>query len=330
MAKAKIKNNIAQNYGGGIFALDVESKCTLSNIEITENSANSGSGGGIYTYGILDVSGNDTNISNNVAGTYGGGIMLKTEGTIENTIISQNKALTEAGGGIRCDGRLILKNCKVIENKAFTTGGGVDWSSAGGILICDGENIIEHNEVNENESNICPNFSNEADNWYKDEKLNITPIDIKLEKRFILNKDVQNSYMQGMTTTDKYVVFNQVSTDDKNTNINIVDKNKFEVLNNVDEYCFGHANNLTYNPINKKYYISYCDSSNNYYIKSFEITENYKIEIKDITKTQRQYFAFTYDIDHNNFIGISGNTVYILDMDFNEIRHFKLRKILFN
>ena len=67
---------------------------------------------------------------------------------------------------------------------------------------------------------------------------NITPIDINLEKNYVRNVDIDNLSIQGMTTTDKYLVFAQMKSEEENTKINIVDKNTYKILNTVDNYCF--------------------------------------------------------------------------------------------
>ncbi len=82
-------------------------------------------------------------------------------------------------------------------------------------------------------------------------------IDINLEKNYVRNVDIDNLSIQGMTTTDKYLVFAQMKSEEENTKINIVDKNTYEILNTVDDYCFGHANNMAYNSKNDKCYIAY-------------------------------------------------------------------------
>ena len=69
----------------------------------------------------------NTIISDNTAGTFGGGIMVKTNAIIKNGKICHNKSLTQAGGGIRIDGTLKLINGKICKNWAKTKGGGINY-----------------------------------------------------------------------------------------------------------------------------------------------------------------------------------------------------------
>ena len=134
---SKIEKNEG-SYGGGAYVANTESEIQVNNTKINENKATKGSGGGIYSYGNITVLGDETNISNNIALTYGGGITIKEEGKISGGTITQNKATQNAGGGVRVDGKLI-ENANITNNIANTTGGGIDWTS--GILIYKNGNI---------------------------------------------------------------------------------------------------------------------------------------------------------------------------------------------
>lgn len=65
----KLLNN-SGTYGGGMYISDNFTTAVLNNIEVKENNATVGSGGGIYAYGKITVSGDDTIISNNTAQTF--------------------------------------------------------------------------------------------------------------------------------------------------------------------------------------------------------------------------------------------------------------------
>ena len=43
----------------------------------------------------------------------------------------------------------------------------------------------------------------------------------------------------------------------------IIDKQTKEVLNVDNNYCFGHANGMTYNPLNDRFYVTYYDANDN-------------------------------------------------------------------
>ena len=121
------ENNFAKGFGGGIYIANADSDFELINNKILYNWTEEGSGGGIYAFGKLIIDGENTLISDNTAGTFGGGIMIKTKGIIKNGKISHNKALTQAGGGIRIDGTLELINGKICKNWAKTKGGGINY-----------------------------------------------------------------------------------------------------------------------------------------------------------------------------------------------------------
>lgn len=128
ISNSQIIDNKA-NLGGGIYVADASSNVELNNVKIEGNTATLYSGGGIYAYGNLIISGDETSISNNIAQTYGGGVMIKTKATINAGKISNNKALQNSGGGIRVDGELILNGGTITENYAKENGGGMDYQA---------------------------------------------------------------------------------------------------------------------------------------------------------------------------------------------------------
>ncbi len=146
----KINNTILSenesSYGGAIYVSGKYSNAELNNIKILNNKTTVGSGGGIYAYGTLRIFGKDTMISNNVAKTYGGGIMVKTKTILNAGEISGNTATLNAGGGIRVDGRLTVNGGVIKNNTASTTGGGIDYTD-GSLFLNLGtiENNIKNN-----------------------------------------------------------------------------------------------------------------------------------------------------------------------------------------
>ena len=128
-ATGKINNSeLSYNtsgFGGGIYSSNTACNILLYNTKILNNTAVGNSGGGIYAYGELAIDGDKSNVSNNVADTYGGGIMVKTKGLINNCIICNNKALIYDGGGVVVDGELTLNNAKIYKNWCNMRGGGV-------------------------------------------------------------------------------------------------------------------------------------------------------------------------------------------------------------
>ena len=121
------ENNFANGFGGALYIQNINSDFKLMNNIIINNITEEGSGGGIYAFGNLLIDGEKTLISDNIAGTFGGGIMIKTNGIIKNGKICHNKALKNCGGGIRVDGILELINGKIYKNWANKNGGGINY-----------------------------------------------------------------------------------------------------------------------------------------------------------------------------------------------------------
>ena len=154
ISNSELSYNTSGN-GGGFFSTNT---CILSlyNIKILNNSTIGGSGGGIFAYGELTIDGDKSNISNNVADKYGGGIMVKTKATINNCIICNNKALTYSGGGIHVDGELILNNAKVYKNWCNQKGGGINYEYKDAKFFYDKDkikNIVYDNKTKSNRGN---------------------------------------------------------------------------------------------------------------------------------------------------------------------------------
>ena len=120
-------SNFAKGFGGAIFIHSISSDFQLYNNQILNNITEDGSGGGIYAFGNLLIDGKDSLISDNIAGTYGGGLMIKSKGVIKNGKICHNKALKYSGGGIRVDGSLEFINGKICKNWANLNGGGINY-----------------------------------------------------------------------------------------------------------------------------------------------------------------------------------------------------------
>lgn len=153
---SKLNYNSA-SFGGAIFTDSNNCITKITSTEICNNIATNGSGGGIFTFGKLFISEKNTKINENIAKTYGGGLIIKNIAIIEDAEICNNKAENNAGGGIRADGRLIIISGKVSNNTSKTTGGGIDYTS--GILI-NKNSIIFNNTSNDTEmNNIYPQIS---------------------------------------------------------------------------------------------------------------------------------------------------------------------------
>ena len=241
--------------GGAIYVSDISSETILENVKILNNIANNGSGGGIYAYGNLIVSGKDTLIDSNTAELFGGGIMSKTSCTLNGGTISNNIAKQSDGGGIRCDIKITYNDGIIKGNSAGRHGGGLDFSP--GILYGEGyEDKIINNTAVEGGDNYYPDLVNNVD-WTKDENLKIRKVNLNLLKDYIRGTDIAaDRGTQGMTVTDKYIVFALWKSNDTDTIIVIVDKNTGELLNVVDGFNYGHANDMAYDSKRDEVYVT--------------------------------------------------------------------------
>jgi hypothetical protein len=90
-----IRNNTVPNEGGGIFAVGARALSVIDSL-ITENNANYG--GGIWHLGAEATVMRNTTISNNVAkNSVGGALLDRGTITMENCVVTGNKAATFAG-----------------------------------------------------------------------------------------------------------------------------------------------------------------------------------------------------------------------------------------
>ena len=152
------ENNFAKGFGGAIFIKNNNSDFKFFNNKILNNITEDGSGGGIYAFGNLLIDGANTLISDNIAGTYGGGIMIKNNCIIKDGKICHNKAFKNSGGGIRVDGSLELINGKITKNWANLNGGGVNYEPSKKFCYDKEkiEKIVYKNNAKNNGNDIFP------------------------------------------------------------------------------------------------------------------------------------------------------------------------------
>ena len=149
------EGNSAKKFGGAIFNHQ-NSEIKLINNKITNNKAEICSGGGIYALGNLIIDGEDSLISDNIAGTFGGGIMVKKECQIKDGKISHNKALKNSGGGIRVDGSIEIIGGKICKNWANLNGGGLNYECAKKCIYNSSDIKIYKNKANNLGDDIFP------------------------------------------------------------------------------------------------------------------------------------------------------------------------------
>ncbi len=126
-----LTNNVADYYGGAIFAYDIDNdesntfKINIIDSELTSNSADYGgaisNGLGIYVGGTMTITGSE--INNNKATDYGGAITNAADLAISNSNINSNTA--SYGGAIDNDWTLRLTNSDLNYNTATDKGGAI-------------------------------------------------------------------------------------------------------------------------------------------------------------------------------------------------------------
>lgn len=133
----QIRDNIAATRGGGIFASafgDVTgTRLTLNNSTVSGNTATAELGGGISLGANVTGRLYGATVSQNTAGTRGGGIYASTYGNashfvdlrLRDAIVSDNTATT-LGGGLHMGSRVTLnaERTQVLRNRAGESGGG--------------------------------------------------------------------------------------------------------------------------------------------------------------------------------------------------------------
>jgi fibronectin-binding autotransporter adhesin len=149
VTESVISSNRAGNDGGGIYNIATTGSFDLVDSTVRENTASNG--GGIYSRGLLSVSG--STISDNSA-AQGGGILNWADATmtLRDSVVDGNRA--RLGGGIlsRAGSALSIIASSVNDNAATNTVPGVFSPSGGGILALESDLSISNSEVRGNTS----------------------------------------------------------------------------------------------------------------------------------------------------------------------------------
>jgi parallel beta-helix repeat protein len=187
-----ISNNIADDYGGGIYFSGTNRNSNIEGNTISGNTATSNDGGGMNLSlsngtisnntitnntsgddggGIMQTGSNYTirnnSITNNTAASSGGGLSLRGTGTVTENIITGNSTERDAGGAIE-----IMEGADPAITFNTITGNtaeGATWP-VGGIYLCRGcEAVITNNNI-ANSSSIGNNYDiyNDNTNAYAD------------------------------------------------------------------------------------------------------------------------------------------------------------------
>ncbi len=152
ISDSTVAGNTSFREGGGVAISHLLGQSTtITNTTISDNTAISRSGGGLYTsFGAITVSG--STIEGNVSGGSGGGILSSSnlslvesivvgnssrfEGggiynlfrflSVKNSLISGNQSDLFGGGGISSNGALEISGTMIIGNSSSESGGGLD------------------------------------------------------------------------------------------------------------------------------------------------------------------------------------------------------------
>ena len=124
---------------------------------------------------------------------------------------------------------------------------------------------------------------------------------------------------QGGTITDKYIISAAIYGKDDNavklnTALLVFDKNSFKHIKTIDDYDFGHANDMAFNPNKNEIYI--IDG------KKIYILDSNSLKLKKIKKLNKDYLAIAYDKTTNRFALSSHGHVIITDDKFKPISSF--------
>ena len=244
ISNSSFANNTAKENGGAIYTANEATSLELNNIKVINNKAENGSGGGIFAYGTITILGGDTEITNNIAKTYGGGMHIKTKLTMEDGKINTNIAQNNAGGGIRVDGILFMNGGNISKNSAKTTGGGVDYTS--------GEFYKTKGQI---KNNLAEGEGNEI------YPINNTLVDT-IKPTLNIGEIIEE------WTNKKIVV--RITAEDNETGINTVTVNNKKISGTDGIYNFTATENGTYQVIAE-------DNQGNTTIKQFTIAKIDKV-----------------------------------------------------
>ncbi len=123
-----ISNNRARLKGGGIWVTNGD--VFIEGSTISGNTSISGRGGGIRfggSYRSMTI--RDSRISDNTAGSHGGGVYARGETTISGSTVSGNSA-DGNGGGVYTRGEITISESTVSGNSADERGGGLFFGGA--------------------------------------------------------------------------------------------------------------------------------------------------------------------------------------------------------
>lgn len=153
-------NNRARSAGGGVQLYASATGSRLYYSTVVDNECWAGGGGGVaINRGTI----HNTKIIYNTALTLGGGVN-NGEGYLKNCLIAGNYAGTSGGGMYRYNKGQDTRNCTIVRNSAGTSGGGL-YSEVTNRPSHFLNNIIYDNQANSTNNDIASNIANWQDNF---------------------------------------------------------------------------------------------------------------------------------------------------------------------
>jgi CSLREA domain-containing protein len=156
LKQSRLKNNVSDGNGGGIYVFATTSTVTLAKSSISGNSAD-GNGGGIYNFaGSITTKLIKSSITGNTATAFGGGFYSNSaRGSLRDSTVRRNAAEGDAGG-IYIQGSLspfVVLNSTISGNSSGAFGGGIDVEGGGVLAITN--STIEGNSASQEGGGIA-------------------------------------------------------------------------------------------------------------------------------------------------------------------------------
>jgi len=161
--------------------------------------------------------------------------------------------------------------------------------------------------------------------WFKDNSLKLKKFNVDVVRVYYKGIDVARAGLSGMTITDKYIIFAQITKNENNTILNIVDKDTYELLGTIENHCFRHANDMTFNNKTNEVLIVVGPKK----IAKFKINdegEYFLLTNLEYIDCPRTYSGIAYDDNRNQYMAYCSGKMYVLNDQFKELFNFPLRR----
>ena len=171
--KSSVSNNYAGSNGGGIFIGENNTHLTI-NASAVDGNKTAGSGGGVYFAGFSGFEMTNASVSNNSAGSYGGGLcydahritydMLSIQTSIalkSGSKVNGNTAAKDGGGIYLNDWtNLTLSDKSVVSSNSAKNGGGIYTDDDDTKVTLETQAVIQENKATSNGGGLYVNAKN--------------------------------------------------------------------------------------------------------------------------------------------------------------------------